>query len=105
MRLPERKKEMMTKVEQWRRSASFVQAELDQGLVILDVQNGRYYSLNETAFAIWRLLENARSIPEISCLLTEQYQVSAEHSTEVTASLIADLKQKGLVEQVEAAGG
>jgi hypothetical protein len=95
----------MTTVVQWRRAASFVQAELEEGLVILDVQNGRYYSLNETAFAIWRLLESARSVPEISGLLVEQYDVSADHCEQVTASLIADLQLKGLIEPIEAVGG
>ncbi len=95
----------MTNVVQWRRTASFVQAELEVGLVILDIQNGRYYSLNETAFAIWRLLENARSVPEISGLLVKQYDVSADHCEQVTARLLADLKQRGLVEPIEAVDG
>jgi hypothetical protein len=95
----------MTKVVQWRRAESFVQAELDLGLIILDVQNGRYYSLNETAFAIWRLLESARSVQEISGLLVGQYDVPADHCEQVTASLIATLQQKGLVEPIEAVDG
>ena len=92
----------MTEPQAWKRTDAFVQAEMDGGLVILDIESGRYYALSETAHAIWQTVEAPRTIPEICQLLTAQYAVSAEACAKSTSALLLDLKGKGLVEAVEA---
>ena len=78
-------------------------AELESGLVIMDVESGRYYSLNETAYAIWRFLEEPRAFPAIIAKLTSEYAVSAEHCRQTVATLLADLEARGLVERAPGA--
>lgn len=93
----------MTDDLSWQRVAHTVSAELESGLVIMDVESGRYYSLNETAYAIWNFLEEPRSFREIISKLIAEYDVPADRCRQTVATLLADLEARNLVRRAAGA--
>ncbi|AKP52629.1 PqqD family protein [Cyclobacterium amurskyense] len=60
------------------RSDSYVFNEIEGDIVMMDVSNGSYATLNETGKSIWLLLENPKTISEITEALLAEYEVSKE---------------------------
>ena len=44
-----------------RRGAEFMEAEVGKEMVGLHIENGSFYSFNETAAPIWKLIEQPRA--------------------------------------------
>jgi len=70
---------------------------LDNEAVILNVDDGHYYVLNETATAIWNLCNGRRSLQDIAALLCGEYDVSPESARASVIRLMSDLVQVHLV--------
>ena len=85
----------------WSRTDSFVSTELEDGLVILNLEHGRYFSFGGTGPAIWDLLATPRSSIEIAETLTAEFDISPEECAREVDRFLAALLEKDLVRQVE----
>ena len=72
-------------------------------VLLLDLRDKQYYTLNETAAAFWLRADGTRSFEEIVAELQESYEAEAEALHEVMAALCADLSQAGLLIEHESA--
>ena len=72
-------------------------AVVEDGAVVLNMRTKRYYSLNETGAAIWRLLEDDVPVPEIVAQLIQRYEVEPAAADRAVAALLADLTSEALV--------
>lgn len=73
-------------------------SELDEKEgVLVDLNTKRYYTLNETAIFVWRLLEKKFSADEIARELIETYEVTPEQATASVSKLLAGLSQRNLL--------
>ena len=75
-------------------------AYLDGEAVILDVNSGQYYGLNEVGARIFELVEQPSSVDRIIGLLTDEYSVQGD---DVKADLLAflnDMAKKELIQIV-----
>src|SRR5690348_4964282 len=54
-----------------------VSADLEGEAVILDLERGRYYGLNEVGARVWSLVQEPRSVSEIRDCLLGEYAVDA----------------------------
>ena len=61
-----------------RRNPALVFTDLDDALVMLDPEQGRYYELDRTGARIWTLLEVARSAADMRDALLLEYDVTPE---------------------------
>ena len=71
--------------------------ELDGEGVLLNLKTGVYFGLDSTGARIWRLLETHGVVSEIRDALVKEYDVPEERCTQDLVTLIADMKQHGLV--------
>ena len=55
-----------------------VDANLDDSLVLLHVEHGKYYDLNQTSSSIWNWLKEPLSVEELSFKLSEVYDCTKE---------------------------
>jgi hypothetical protein len=79
------------------RSADVLAASLDEGLVLTDVQTGRYYELNVTGTRVWELLANVITPAGIlGALAPPHHPLSAEHRQQVL-DYLENLIELGLV--------
>lgn len=79
------------------RSAEPVCAETPDGLVMLSVDQAKYYALNETAAEIWRRLENPASVGDLCARISEVFDVEAEKSSPAVISCIENFLQENLI--------
>jgi len=70
--------------------------ELEDGAVLLNMETRLYYSLNETALEIWRLLGSAAGAEDVGRALAERYAVSVEDATVVAAGFLEQLERERL---------
>ena len=72
-------------------------AVVDDGAVVLHMRTKRYFSLNETGAAIWRMLEDDVSLAVIPSRLTELYEVDVEAAAGAMTGLLEALASEELI--------
>ena len=72
---------------------------IDGEAVILNLDNGYYYSLNEVGTRIWESIDKQKSLSEILSLLKEECQASEKQLKNDLMELVKDLEKEKLVEK------
>lgn len=70
---------------------------IDNEAVILDLDNGYYFSLNKVGTKIWEAINKGKSLKEILKLLKEEYQLPEKRLKDDLLTLVKDLKKEGLI--------
>jgi hypothetical protein len=70
---------------------------LADGVALLDMRSGTYYSLNPVAAHIWSALHQPIRICEIFTLVESRFDVSHVDCRRDVLALIGDMSQSGLV--------
>ena len=79
------------------RSANVVEADVDGGVIVLDIESAYCYGLNETASTIWRMLAEPVAFPEIRDRLLAQFDVEPETCARELEALLLDLETEGIL--------
>lgn len=78
----------------YRKAESVQWQSLDDGAVLLELDSGHYYTLNDVAQRIWELLDGAHSLEAIMAIVLQEFDVTGEllerDMTELVERLIAD---------------
>jgi len=77
---------------------SQISSELADEAVILNLDSGIYYGLNEVGARVWELIQQPRSFSELHETLLEEYDVPAETCRQDLAKILLDLKSASLIE-------
>jgi len=72
--------------------------ELQGESVLLNVQNGRYFGLDEVGTRMWAALTTAESLQAARDALLAEYDVDAERLEQDLRGLVEKLVEHGLVE-------
>ena len=80
------------------RTKDHLACDLQDETVILHVSKGTYYGLNPTGGALWKFLEEPRTVAELEAFLLERYEVSPEQCVQEVGELLHQLGSEGLVE-------
>ncbi len=70
---------------------------IDGEAVILNLEDGFYYSLNRTATLIWEAVNKDRSFGEILDFFKKEYRISEGQLKKDILELFKDLSAKGLI--------
>ena len=81
------------------RGAGVITQKVEGTLVLLHLESGEYYSLDETGESIWELCDGAHSVGMISSKLGTEYGVAAEQLGTDVSELLMDLAKEGLIVQ------
>ena len=77
---------------------SQISSELADEAVILNLDSGIYYGLNEGGARIWELIQQPRSFGELHEALLKEYDVPAEVCKQDLTKILLDLKSANLIE-------
>jgi len=78
-----------------------VSAQLpEQETILLHLQRGDYYSLNETGSLLWQSLQQPQSLAALSQTLAAHYGLPLEEATGHVLQLVEELAAEGLVHRV-----
>ena len=84
----------------YKASSKYLYSEIDSEAVILDVDSGTYFGLNEVSNRIWQLLQTPTDSEQLIAQILEEYEVAPEEVREDVLSLLNDMSNAGLVEVV-----
>ena len=68
-------------------------------LVLLSLDDGQYYSLDEVGIRAWELCDGSRSVAEIISILCQEYDAPAATIESDVLELLADLVNEKLVDE------
>lgn len=80
-------------------------AEIDDVVVMLDVDEGRYYELDEFGARIWAAIESGASVAAICDTLQAEYEVATEVCHRDVLNFVAEAERLGVIRISEADGG
>lgn len=82
----------------YKASTKYLYSEIDSEAVILDVNSGTYFGLNEVSNRIWQLLQTPTSQGSLIEQVLTEYDVSQEQLEQDVSALLQDMSNAGLVE-------
>lgn len=72
--------------------------EFNDEKVMMNMDKGKYYALNEVGSRIWDLINSNTKVSEIVDALLKEYEVSEEDCTNQVISYLEDLYNAELIE-------
>jgi len=79
------------------RAEGFTTAPVQDELMMLNVEQGAYYSLDPIAAEIWNMLENPLTVNEIVANLLKRYDVSPEQCAEDVLAFLGEMLGNGMI--------
>lgn len=83
------------------RNSKTISGRLHDELVMMDLEQGKYFSLNPVATRIWDLLEKPMEAAEICSVLMDEYDVSSGQCLIEVEELLGEMGKMGLVLKYE----
>lgn len=75
-------------MKKYSRNEQIIDGELDDNQVMMHLEKGKYFGLDPVAKRIWELIEEPKSIEEITAILLEEFAVSTEQCNEEVQSFL-----------------
>ena len=85
----------------YKRNNETISGRLDDEIVMMDIQRGKYFSLNPVATRIWDLLEKPLSLDALCNLLMEEYEVSADRCCTEVQEYLDEMEKLGMILPVD----
>ena len=82
-----------------RRTDDHVSAPLEEWLVMMDIDAGKYYLLDDIASFVWTRLAAPTSVGELVDELCSRYDVAPARCEADILPFLTELHEKGLVQQ------
>ena len=79
------------------RSEAIEFAELDDTIVMMDVDEGRYYELNPVGARVWALIESGPRVTEVCEALAAEYEVRPDTCRSEVGAFFAELRRLAVV--------
>lgn len=83
------------------RNGKTISGRLHDEMVMMDPEQGKYFSLNPIATRIWDLLERELTVDELCALLREEYEVESHQCTEEVVEYLGQMLKLRLVSLAE----
>ena len=77
---------------------------IDGEAVIINLESGNYYSLQDVGSFIWSLVEKGASASEVHNRIVQTYEGEAQEIDRGVQELLAQLQQENLIVEVDGAG-
>jgi PqqD family protein of HPr-rel-A system len=87
----------MTMEEPRKCKQAFVATMIDDETVLMHLETGEFFSLTDSAAAIWNALDKASSRAELMKLLTAEYDLPAAELEEDVDAFLTQLAEAGLI--------
>ena len=86
------------------RSDAIIAAELDDSVVMMDVEKGRYYELDPVGARVWALAESGPRIAEVCEALVAEYEVAPDTCRDDLRAFLEELRRREVVRILSANG-
>ena len=72
--------------------------DLGGGVVILGLESGQYYSLNDVGTRIWDLVQEPKTVLELRDAIVCEYDVDPERCGQDVLEVLKNMESEGLIE-------
>lgn len=79
------------------RNSKAISGRLHDEMVMMDIDQGKYFSLNQSATVIWELLEKPLTNEELCRLLMDNYDVDPGQCSKEVTEHLEEMVKLGLV--------
>ena len=79
------------------RAEGFTTAPVQNELMMLNIEQGAYYSLDPIAAEIWNMLENPAGVGEIITQLIKRYDVTQEQCQADVLTFLEEMSSNGMI--------
>ena len=79
------------------RCDDIVAGVVDADLIMMSIENGKYYQLNPSAGRVWSLLEQPRTVTEICQMLSKDFKVTPEACQKDVLHFLDELVSRNVV--------
>lgn len=83
------------------RNSKTISGRLHEEMVMMDIEQGKYFSLNQTATVIWELLEKPMTVEEMCNTLIVDYDVEASRCKIEVKEYLDEMLSLGLIKMTE----
>lgn len=83
-------------------SEDLVATDLDGEIVMMSIENGQYYGLDDIGSRIWTLLEKPHRVSDLCDILMQEFEVELEQCQQDVLAFLNELAEDSLVKCVEA---
>lgn len=83
-----------------RRSDALLSNNLGEDVVMMDIEQGSYYGLEDVAARIWQFTENPVSVGNLCQNLTSEYDVSVEQCQQDVTKFLGELVDRNIIQIV-----
>lgn len=80
------------------RAPEQVSSQLDGRVVLLSIENGEYYAMNEVGSRVWVLLETPKTVGELKEILLAEFDVAPEQCERELMTFLEKLRRDHLLE-------
>jgi hypothetical protein len=80
------------------RSSEPVSTDMDGEIVMMSIQQGRYFALDAVASSVWSLLEKPRSVGALVAELLQQFEIDGETCAHDTLAFLEVLRERKLLD-------
>ena len=80
------------------RIGDVLDADMDGELVMMNIEQGRYFGLNQTGTRIWALLADPIVISDLCDQLTTEFSVPPEQCRQEVIAFLENLLNRGLLQ-------
>jgi len=81
-----------------KKPGKFVETEIDDEVVLMDLESGNFFSLAGTSLAVWKAIDGACTEVQIVSRLAGDYAADADLVAADVAEFLAELRSAGLIE-------
>jgi len=75
-----------------------VSVEVERSVVMMSLDLGKYFGLNEVGSRIWELLEQPRSMADLCAVLQQEFDVDPNACHEEVSEFLVTLAKEGLIQ-------
>jgi hypothetical protein len=79
------------------RSDGFIEAEIDNEIVALNIERGSCYGLNRVGSRVWGLIASPTCVRDVCATLLAEYKVDPETCEHEVLDLLEELRREGLI--------
>ena len=72
-------------------------SKIDEEVIMLNVNNGEYYALNDVASRIWEMIDTPLKVADLIAKLTEEYEIDKKTCNQDTLNCLEDFKNKSII--------
>jgi hypothetical protein len=81
----------------FRTSVDVVARDIPDGLMLVNIQTGAAFKLNQVGAAVWKRLDGISDVAAIVSELDQQYRVGIETLRRDVTALLENLQRRGLI--------